>query len=68
MKKRKTPAGHHVMLDALLYSDIQPFFPFTVNPMYGMISASTLYWICVVAFLPAVGIYVVKIGLGETRG
>jgi hypothetical protein len=33
----------HVLFDAPLYSDIQPFFPLTANPMRGAFSSSQVY-------------------------
>lgn len=43
----------HVLLDAPLYSDIRPFFPFDWNPFYGLISGKMMYFLCVVSFIPA---------------
>ncbi len=44
----------HVLFDAPLYADIKPFFPFQFNPLYNLVSASTIYWICRLAFIPAI--------------
>ncbi len=38
----------HVLLDAPLYYDIKPFYPFTVNPIYYPEFNSTIYMICTV--------------------
>ena len=47
----------HVLLDSPLYTDIKPFYPVTTNPMYGLISHSTMYILCAFFFVPAFGLY-----------
>jgi len=37
----------HVLLDSPLYSDIQPFFPLTVNPLYNPTLSLKIYSFCV---------------------
>jgi hypothetical protein len=37
----------HVLLDAPLYSDIQPFYPLTINPLYNPSLTSGVYSFCV---------------------
>jgi hypothetical protein len=44
----------HVLFDTPLYTDIKPFFPFQFNPLYNLVPASTVYWICRLAFIPAI--------------
>jgi hypothetical protein len=44
----------HILFDAPLYTDIKPFFPLQVNPLYNIIPASVIYWICRLAFIPAI--------------
>lgn len=44
----------HILFDAFLYTDIKPFFPLQINPLYNVLSFSTVYWICRVAFIPAI--------------
>lgn len=44
----------HVLFDAPLYVDIKPFFPIEFNPLYNLIPASAVYWICRLAFLSAI--------------
>ena len=37
----------HVMLDSIMHSDVEPFFPFAVNNEFlGLISISTLHKVC----------------------
>jgi membrane-bound metal-dependent hydrolase YbcI (DUF457 family) len=37
----------HVLLDAPLYGEMQPFYPLTVNPLYAPSLSPTIYNICV---------------------
>jgi hypothetical protein len=37
----------HTLLDALLYSEMQPFYPLTINPLYNPSLSTTIYNICV---------------------
>jgi len=61
-------AWFHVLLDSPLYMDIRPFYPFTTNnPLQGIICADTMYSACVLAFLPAIGMYVFVITNGNKR-
>jgi hypothetical protein len=36
----------HVLLDSPLYSDIQPFFPWTINPLYNPALSGMIYGFC----------------------
>lgn len=48
----------HVLFDALIYSEIEPFYPLSsVNPFHGLVSDTALYVICALFFLPAAAIY-----------
>lgn len=47
----------HVLLDSFLYSDIEPFFPLSLNPLEGMVSGSTMYLACAVLYVPAAVLY-----------
>jgi len=53
----------HILLDAPIYSDIQPFFPFEFNPFYrnsvmpGLIS----YLICAWCFVGAIIVYIFRL-------
>lgn len=48
----------HILLDAPLYKDIQPFYPFTSNPLYGVVSGSTVYWFCGISLIGGVVLYI----------
>jgi len=37
----------HILLDAPLYSEMQPFYPLTVNPLYNPLMSTEIYNICV---------------------
>ncbi|MCK5707530.1 MAG: hydrolase [Candidatus Aureabacteria bacterium] len=47
----------HVLFDAPLYTDIQPFYPIKANPLYGLISNPVMYKICFLLFIPAIILY-----------
>ncbi|MBN2533552.1 MAG: hypothetical protein JXB88_11695 [Spirochaetales bacterium] len=44
----------HILCDAPLYTDMKPFFPLENNPFYRLASSFTIYWICRLAFIPAI--------------
>lgn len=46
----------HVLLDALLYKEMHPFFPLKGNPLYGM-SAWQMYRLCGLLLLVAAVLY-----------
>lgn len=48
----------HVLFDAPLYTDIKPFYPFMVNPLYGLISIPQMYLLCSLLFIPAFVLYI----------
>jgi membrane-bound metal-dependent hydrolase YbcI (DUF457 family) len=47
----------HVLLDAPLYSDILPFYPFPTNPLYMLVSSSTIYTFCTISFIFGLCLY-----------
>ena len=47
----------HVILDAPLYRDIHPFYPFKFNPFFGILSPSAIYGLSALSFLPALVLY-----------
>lgn len=53
----------HIILDARLYTDIKPFYPFTANPLFsGSIFAGfEVYTFCVLSALAGVVLYFFKI-------
>ena len=48
----------HVLLDAPIYPDIKPFYPYASNPLYGIVSPIAIYLICSILFIPAVFLYI----------
>ncbi len=48
----------HVFLDSIMHSDVQPFYPMSLNnPLWGIISISLLHKICLYSGLIGAGIY-----------
>jgi len=47
----------HVLLDSFLYMDIKPLWPLETNPFSGMALSGTIYLLCILSFIPALGIY-----------
>ncbi|MBF0484325.1 MAG: hydrolase [Candidatus Omnitrophica bacterium] len=47
----------HVLFDAPIYTDIRPFYPLNINPLYGIISISQIYLLCKILFIPAIVVY-----------
>jgi membrane-bound metal-dependent hydrolase YbcI (DUF457 family) len=43
----------HILLDAPLYADIRPFYPWQANPLYKCISMPAVYWLCTACFVLA---------------
>lgn len=41
----------HVTLDAILYPNMQPFYPLSGNPWYNIASSFAIYGLCALAFL-----------------
>jgi len=54
-------ACFHILLDSPLYADIKPFYPITVNPLYGILGHSAIYTLCTLFFVPALVLYVYQI-------
>ncbi len=48
----------HILLDAPLYADICPFYPFQSNPLYGLFSAGQIYLFTGISFVIGVAAYV----------
>lgn len=51
----------HILLDAPLYNDIHPFYPFTTNPFYGLVSASVVHSFCAISFIIGIFLYLIRI-------
>ena len=54
-------AYSHVLLDAFLYPEMQPFWPLLGNPFLGLVSSSTVYLFCTVCFICAVIVFVLQV-------
>lgn len=50
-------AWFHIFIDALIYTDIKPFYPFAGNPLYGAVNIPMLYFLCGIFFAPALFLY-----------
>lgn len=50
----------HVTLDAFGHSGMQPFYPFSGNPLYRLIDPFLVYGLCMLAFLVFAGIIAVS--------
>jgi membrane-bound metal-dependent hydrolase YbcI (DUF457 family) len=50
-------AWTHIIIDSIIYTNIRPFFPLKINPFYNLLSESGLYFVCLVSFIPAFGLY-----------
>jgi len=49
----------HILLDAILYTDIQPFYPITMNPLLSQdpLRYYIMYTACAIAFIIALAMY-----------
>jgi membrane-bound metal-dependent hydrolase YbcI (DUF457 family) len=47
----------HILFDAMIYSEMSPFYPISHNPLYGFISSANMYLLCSLFFIPAVVLY-----------
>jgi membrane-bound metal-dependent hydrolase YbcI (DUF457 family) len=54
-------AYSHIVLDAFLYPEMQPFWPLLGNPFLGLVSSSTIYLFCIVCFIIAIPFYIFQI-------
>jgi len=51
----------HLLLDAFLYKDMKPFYPFQNNPFLGLFSSQQIYLFCSLSFLVGILFYLVKL-------
>ena len=53
----------HILLDAPLYSDIQPFFPLNFNPFLNASGTPeiTIYLFCTYCFIAAIILYFIRL-------
>lgn len=48
----------HVVLDSIMHSDMEPFYPFTAsNELLGLVSIPTLHKVCLYSGLVGAGVY-----------
>jgi hypothetical protein len=58
----------HVGFDALLYSEMTPFFPLTANPLLGLnVSSLEVYLVCFWMGILGVGYYVALLGYTQYK-
>jgi len=56
----------HVLLDATIYPEMEPWWPFHMrNPFFGAISSASAYLICIVGGICGVILYFIRIGLNN---
>ncbi|HON84348.1 MAG TPA: hypothetical protein PLI22_09500, partial [Caldisericia bacterium] len=53
----------HILLDAFLYEEMNPFYPFKGNPFLGLFSSFNVYLFCTISFLIGVLIYLIRLSL-----
>jgi len=51
----------HILLDAPLYTDIKPFYPFDGNPLLGLFSSQQVYFFCSISFLIGIVFYLIRL-------
>lgn len=51
----------HILLDAFLYPEMQPFWPLLGNPFLGLASSATVYFFCILCFIAAIPVYIFQI-------
>lgn len=54
-------AYSHILLDAFLYPEMQPFWPLLGNPFLGLVASSTVYLFCILCFVVAIPVYIFQI-------
>lgn len=57
----------HIFLDAPLYTDIKPFYPGLCNPLFGLFSASQIYFFCSLSFLIGIVVYLTRLLTARKR-
>ncbi len=50
----------HILFDAPLYSDIRPFYPFGVNPFFGLAGAREVYLTGVLLFIFGIVLFALR--------
>ena len=54
-------AYSHVLLDAFLYPEMQPFWPLLGNPFLGLMTSSAVYFFCIACFILAIPVFVFRV-------
>ena len=57
----------HLLLDAFLYKDMKPFYPFQNNPFLGLFSSHQIYLFCGLSFLVGILFYLIRLVIIKTR-
>ena len=53
----------HLLLDAFLYRDMKPFYPFEGNPLLGLFSSQQIYLFCSLSFLVGILFYLIRLAI-----
>lgn len=51
----------HILLDAFLYKEMNPFYPIIGNPLFNLFSSFQIYLFCSILFLIGFTIYFIKL-------
>jgi membrane-bound metal-dependent hydrolase YbcI (DUF457 family) len=51
----------HILLDAFLYMEMNPFYPHQGNPFFGLFSLTQIYIFCGISFVVGIGLYLFRI-------
>jgi membrane-bound metal-dependent hydrolase YbcI (DUF457 family) len=51
----------HVLLDSFCWPDVQPFWPLHANPFLSLATIKTVYLLCSISFVPAIGLYILAV-------
>lgn len=57
----------HILLDAPLYSEIRPFYPFDVNPFFSSDVFVSIYVFCIFCFLAGSITYFIKLAVKQGK-
>ncbi len=50
----------HLVFDAIMHKNVMIFYPYRTNPLHGLVSVAALHLICLLCFIPAIGVYLFK--------
>jgi len=57
----------HIVLDAILYDYLMPFYPYGDNPFYGVLASFEVYLLCTLAGVIGVLLFYKKMNLGTFK-